>query len=163
MDCGCRPKKIKTPNFYKPFENNKTLFGTSFHELMSKIEYSFQIEKETKAFMKKSKINTKEQQEIIELAKRVVAHKDLKEYFSKKYDVICEKEIFNQNKEIIVPDRIVVSKDKKHTIIDYKTGEKRTSDITQIKKYEDALKTMGLKIGKSILIYVRPLIEVVEA
>ena len=130
---------------------------------MSKIEYSFQLEKQAKAFMENTNINRKEQQEIIELAKKVVAHKDLKEYFSKKYDVICEKEIYNQKKEIIVPDRIVVSKEKTHTIIDYKTGEKRTSDIAQIKKYEDALKTMGLKIGKSILIYVRPLIEVVEA
>ncbi len=157
------PKKIKTPNFYKPFENNETLFGTSFHELMSKIEYSFQLEKQAKIFMQKKNINTKDQKEIIELAKKVVAHKDLKEYFSKKYDVICEKEIYNQKKEIIVPDRIVVSKEKTHTIIDYKTGEKRASDVTQIKKYEDALKKMGLKTGKSILVYVRPLIEVVEA
>ena len=129
---------------------------------MSKIEYSFQLEKQAKGFMKKSNINRKEQQEIIELSKKVVAHKDLKEYFSKNYDVICEKEIFNQNKEIIVPDRIVVSKEKRYTIIDYKTGEKKASDVAQIKKYEDTLKNMGLKTEKSILVYVRPLIEVVE-
>jgi len=156
------PKKIKTPNFYKPFENNETLFGTSFHELMSKIEYSFQLEKEVKGFVKNNNINRKEQQEIIELAKKVVAHKNLEEYFSKKYDVICEKEIINEKKEIIVPDRIVISKKQKHTIIDYKTGEKRPSDVAQIKKYEDALKNMGLKTGRPILVYVRPLIEVVE-
>ena len=76
--------------------------------------------------------------------------------------MICEKEIYSQKKEIIVPDRIVVSKEKTHTIIDYKTGEKRASDATQIKKYEDALKKMGLETGKSILVYLRPLIEVVE-
>ena len=156
------PKKIKTPNFYKPFENKETLFGKNFHELMSKIEYSFQLDKQAKVFIKKSNINKKEQEEIIALSKKVVNHKGLKEYFSKKYDVICEKEIFNQKKEIIVPDRIVVSKDKRHTIIDYKTGEKRPQDIVQIKKYEVALKNMGLNIGKSILVYVRPLIEVVE-
>ena len=157
------PKKIETPNFYKPFENNKTLFGNSFHELMSKVEYSFQLEKEVQTFLKKSKSNKKEQQEIIELAKNVVEHKSLKEYFSKEYDVICEREIINQKKEIMVPDRIVVSKKQKHTIIDYKTGEKRPSDITQIKKYKDALKNMGLKTEKSILVYVKPLLEVVEA
>lgn len=156
------PKKIKTPNFYNPFENNETLFGKSFHELMSKIEYSFQLEKEVKGFVKNNNINRKEQQEIIELAKKVVAHKNLEEYFSKKYDVICEKEIINEKKEIIVPDRIVISKKQKHTIIDYKTGEKRPSDVAQIKKYEDALKNMGLKTGRPILVYVRPLIEVVE-
>ena len=156
------PKKIKTPNFYKPFENNEMLFGTSFHELMSKIEYSFQLEKQAKAFMENTNINRKEQQEIIALSKKVVNHKSLKEYFSKKYDVICEKEIYNQKKEIIVPDRIVVSKEKTHTIIDYKTGEKRPSYITQIKNYEAALKNMGLKTGRSILVYVRPSIEVVE-
>jgi len=76
--------------------------------------------------------------------------------------VICEKEIFNQKKEIIVPDRIVVSKEQRHTIIDYKTGEKRPSDVAQIKNYEVALKNMGLKTGRPILVYVRPLIEVVE-
>ena len=50
---------------------------------MSKGEYSFQLEKEAQTFLKKSKSNKKEQQEIIELAKNVVEHKSLKEYFSK--------------------------------------------------------------------------------
>ena len=89
-------------------------------------------------------------------------NKKLKKYFSKEYEVINEKEIFVEGKEILVPDRLVKSKYGKYTIIEYKTGKKRTSDNNQVIKYKTALEEMNLKLEKTLLVYYDDLIEVIE-
>ena len=57
---------------------------------------------------------------------------------------------------------MVVSKNNLYTIIEYKTGEKSNKHLIQIKKYFEALSGMGLNVGKCLLVYVTPSIEVIE-
>ena len=99
---------------------------------------------------------------MIDISKKILNNKKLKKYFSKKYEVINEKEIFRDGKEILVPDRLVKSKNGKYTIIEYKTGKKRTSDNNQVIKYKTALEEMNLKLEKTLLVYYDDLIEVIE-
>ena len=99
---------------------------------------------------------------IIELAQKTVKNQKLAGYFTKKYKAICEKEIFTKEKEVVIPDRIVVSDIENYTIIEYKTGEKRKEHLLQLSKYAKTLRDMGLNVEKSILVYVTTSIEVVE-
>ena len=149
----------KLNSFYK---DDQTLFGDLFHEFISKIEYSFQFLKEEKAFRNKKNVSMEVLDKIIFLANKTINHKILSEYFTKKYSVICEKEIFTNKKEIIVPDRIAVSQDLIYTIIEFKTGKKRKEDILQTKKYSNTLLDMGLNVEKSILVYILPSLEVIQ-
>ena len=143
------------------YEDDKIIFGKLFHKLLSKIEYSFQLDKEIKSFMKIKNIDKNILIQVTELVKKTVNNQNLAKYFTKKYGVICEKEIFTKDKQIIIPDRIVVSPSQGHTIIEYKTGEKRKEHAEQINKYAKTLRDMGLNTEKSILVYASSSIEVI--
>ena len=62
---------------------------------------------------------------------------DFHQYFTKKYRVMCEKEIITPSGEIVIPDRILISEKKTCIIIEYKTGEKRKEHALQVGKYKN--------------------------
>jgi ATP-dependent exoDNAse (exonuclease V) beta subunit len=150
------------PKLSRFYEDDQILFGDLFHKFMSKINYSFQYKKEVRKFIENSHSNKILIKRIVDIAKKTLETQSLSEYFTKEYEVICEKEIFTENKEILIPDRVVVSKNNLYTIIEYKTGEKSNKHLIQIKKYFEALSGMGLNVGKCLLVYVTPSIEVIE-
>jgi CRISPR/Cas system-associated exonuclease Cas4 (RecB family) len=129
---------------------------------MSKIEYSYQIENEQEAFKNRTVLNRKSLNEIIDRAKSILSNKTLNQYFTKKYRVMCEKEMITPSGEILIPDRVLISKEQTCTIIEYKTGEKRKEHALQVGKYKNTLVEMGLNVEKSFLVYVYPFIEVIE-
>ena len=155
-------KVVFIPQFKDVYKDNQLVFGNLFHKLMSNIEYSFQLEKEINLFLKTKNVKKSVLTEIIELAQKTVKNQKLAGYFTKKYKAICEKEIFTKEKEVVIPDRIVVSDIENYTIIEYKTGEKRKEHLLQLSKYAKTLRDMGLNVEKSILVYVTTSIEVVE-
>ena len=53
-------------------------------------------------------------------------------------------------------------KNQKATIIDYKTGEPRKSDLRQVEKYKLTLQKMGINVEKALLVYVGSSIEVIS-
>jgi len=156
------PFLVSKPNFDDFYKDDQIVFGNLFHKLMSKIKYSFQFEKEAKLFLETENYKKNVLKEVIVLVRRTIESTAVSSYFTKEFEVICEKEIFTKNKEIIVPDRVVISASNKHTIMEYKTGEKRDKDIIQIKKYANTLTNMGLNVENNILIYVGDSIEVIE-
>ena len=153
---------VLKPAFNHFFDDDQIVFGNLFHKLMSNIKYSFQYDKEVRLFLENEKYKKTVLMEIATLVKKIIEKASLSMYFKKEFEVFCEKEIFTKNNEVLVPDRIVVSSNKKHTIIEYKTGNKRKEHILQIRKYANVLRDMGLKVEKSILVYVSSSIEVIE-
>ena len=99
---------------------------------------------------------------IFNMAKKVINKSNLKTFFTKEYRITCEKEIFNENKEILIPDRIMFDKNQTATIMDYKTGEPRKSDLNQVEKYKLTLQKMGIDVDKALLVYVGSSIEVIS-
>ena len=156
------PLLVSKPNFDDFYKDDQIVFGNLFHKLMSKIKYSFQFEQEAKLFMETENYKKNVLKEVIILVKRTIESTSISSYFTKEFEVICEKEIFTKNKEIIVPDRVVVSPTNQHIIMEYKTGEKRDKDIFQIKKYANTLSNMGLNVKNSMLVYVGDSIEVID-
>jgi len=151
-----------TPSYITQYSDQKINFGILFHKFMSKIEYSYQIENEQEVFKNTTALNKKSLDEIIDLAKSILSNKTLNQYFTKKYRVMCEKEIITPSGEILIPDRVLISEKKTCIIIEYKTGEKRKEHALQVGKYKDTLVDMGLNVEKSFLVYVYPIIEVIE-
>jgi len=151
-----------TPIYITQYSDQKINFGILFHKFMSKIEYSYQIENEQEALKNTTALNKKSLNEIIDLAKSILSNKTLSQYFTKKYRVMCEKEIITPSGEILIPDRILISEKKTCIIIEYKTGKKRKEHALQVGKYKNTLVDMGLNVEKSFLVYVYPFLEVIE-
>ena len=145
------------------FEDEDILFGKIFHEIMSKIQYSYQLKKEIADFRESKKIKGINKEEVINLVEQALVHPDLKNLFDTKNNVVCEKEIFVSQNTTIRPDRIIIKNSKNCIIVDYKTGEKRTKDIKQALGYSAVLTKMGYVVEKTLVVYFKPKIEVIEA
>jgi hypothetical protein len=71
-----------------------------------------------------------------------------------------EREIISSKGKSLIPDRLIFLDKIRVVVIDYKTGVEEESHLTQLKKYEQILKEMGLKVVKKILVYIAEKIEI---
>ena len=138
------------------------MFGKTLHELISKIQYSYQLDKEISEFRESKNIKGINKEEIIQLVKQTVSHPSIIGLFETKNKVICEKEIFVNQRTTIRPDRIIITRPNNCIIVDYKSGEKRAKDLKQMKEYTRALELMGYKVQQALIVYFIPEIDVVE-
>lgn len=146
----------------RDYIDKKVSYGKCLHELMSRVDYSYQFKKELQAYLSLKYFDKKTTNQLTINSKKILNNKILKKYYSNEFEVFCEKEIFRLGNQIIIPDRIVRSKDNVYTIIEYKTGKKRISDNKQIEKYKLAMHEMGLKVEKALLVYTGEPLEVME-
>ena len=63
---------------------------------------------------------------------------------------------------MVKPDRIVITKDKKVYLLDYKTGVHNSKYKKQLEEYEVAIELMGFKVEKKTLVYIAEEIQVVQ-
>ena len=66
--------------------------------------------------------------------------------------VITERELVNQNKQVLIPDRLIFE-NKNVTVIDYKTGKQNKTHYNQIESYSEALQNLCYVIQKKLLVY----------
>lgn len=84
----------------------------------------------------------------------IVNHPKLKEYYNSDLLSYNEREIIQKNNNNLRPDRIVFNKKNEVIIIDYKTGTKNIFHEKQLNKYGQAIRKMGYKVVKKLLIYI---------
>ncbi|MGJ8761814.1 MAG: UvrD-helicase domain-containing protein [Polaribacter sp.] len=137
-------------------------FGNLFHEILSKIITSKDIEKVISIYYQQGVINKEQQIFITKSVLSIVNHPELELYFSDKVKVFNEREIVDVDNQIIILDRLIFIADKKVVIIDYKTGNPSSEHHQQLLRYERTLKSMNFKVEKKLLIYINEEIDVVE-
>ena len=68
----------------------------------------------------------------------VINHDALKRYFSNEYNIFNEVDIITKTGRQIRPDRLNINKKNEVIIIDYKTGEHKSSYSKQLIDYESS-------------------------
>ena len=66
------------------------------------------------------------------------------------------------NNQIVIPDRLVFDKEKKVTIIDYKTGVSKKEHHFQLENYGSVLESLNYSVKKKVLIYSNEKISIEE-
>jgi ATP-dependent exoDNAse (exonuclease V) beta subunit len=132
--------------------------GNLIHSLLSKIHIQSDIDSSlewhyTNGFFEKEKLDMYRK-----LLDNVVTHKQLKNYFSSKYEIWNEKDIFFEN-QILRPDRVNIE-GKNAILIDYKTGKTSNQYVNQINKYAESLKALKYNVKNKLLVYLNESIEV---
>ena len=92
----------------------------------------------------------------------IVNHQELIDYFSEEHKVMNEQTIIQKQGNIVKPDRMSISKDKKVYLLDYKTGQHLPKHKTQLENYQKSIEDMGFKVEKKSLIYIGEEIEVLH-
>jgi ATP-dependent exoDNAse (exonuclease V) beta subunit len=133
--------------------NTKKDYGVLVHTAMAKIKSSEDVEQSVNSMFVNGLISTDEQTGLLTTLNKIVAHPQLKGYFSKDLVVKNEAEIITATGELFRPDRVVLI-DKTAIIIDYKTGEEKPSHKKQIFQYAELLEQMGYAVAEKLLVYI---------
>ena len=121
---------------------------------MSHINSPTDVEITMNHFLDSGRINMGQYKVLNALILSIISHPDLKKYYNSNSVSYNEREIIQKNDKNLRPDRIVINKDNKAAIIDYKTGAPNNYHKKQLDEYEDALKKMGYLTLKKILVYI---------
>jgi ATP-dependent helicase/nuclease subunit A len=152
--------KLKS-NLDKIFnELNQRDRGNLVHTLFQEIRTANDLEQALNHMQFEGLILESEKEELRTEANKILEHPELKYLFSGNIQVENERDILVKNQDISRPDRVVFNKEKV-TIIDYKTGKKQNSHLSQVKHYGELYKQMGYMDVDLLLIYLNPL-EVVK-
>ena len=136
-------------------------YGNLVHEILSKVKTKNDISDVVNQYLYNGTITNSEEQKITITLNKIVNHPQLILYFSQNNQVYNEQEILSSDRNIIIPDRLIVNENKV-TIIDYKTGKPDKKHHNQILNYAKVLKDLGYLIEKTILVYINNEIIVEE-
>jgi len=137
------------------------VYGNLIHEVLSKINTKNDISEVVNQYTYKGTINTIQKNEITTILNELVNHPKLCSYFEQNNVVYTEQEIVTSDKNIIIPDRLVINNNNV-TIIDYKTGNPDKKHHEQLHKYAKALENLNYVIEKKILVYINSEISIEE-
>lgn len=137
------------------------VYGELIHDFMKFIYTENDIDSTLQNIINSGLIPKNESEEIRKLILKIVNHNQLKDYFSKDYKSINERDFVNELGEVYRPDRISYQKNIA-TIIDYKTGNIQEEHVYQINSYAENLQKNGFEIKEKLLVYIGEEIEVKE-
>jgi ATP-dependent exoDNAse (exonuclease V) beta subunit len=130
--------------------------GNLIHLLLSKVYLPSDIHIVLSNSVEEGLISQQQYHELHTIMKSIVFHPQLKPYFSTNVEVYNEREIMTSKGQIIIPDRLVITKTKSAVIIDYKTGAYYDKHQQQLEHYASIVKQMGYTVDKTILVYIHP-------
>ena len=134
-------------------------YGLLVHEMLSKIITEKDINSVIRSYLDLGFIPKEDASPVKTMLEKVVFHKHLNKYFKSDYEVFTEREILDDNKNILIPDRLMIKEDKAF-IIDFKTGKKMESYKNQVEGYANILIEMGYKVQGKFCVYIGDVVSV---
>ncbi|HKK12005.1 MAG TPA: 3'-5' exonuclease, partial [Flavobacteriaceae bacterium] len=136
--------------------------GNLIHLIMSQIKTENDIDFVFENFMDSGKINQDQFVELKPMVSAIVNHEQLKGYFNPELTIYNERDIITKQGIIVRPDRIVLDRNNKATILDYKTGAEDEKYEQQLQFYKEVLEDMNFEVTRKILVYINDGIHVKE-
>lgn len=160
------PKNIKIAQRESIMWNTKQQkaieFGNIIHEILAFVKTKNDIDLAITKAIENGLIISSQKEEVLASISEIVNHKELTDYFSEEHKVMNEQTIIQKQGNIVKPDRMSISKDKKVFLLDYKTGQHLPKHKTQLENYQKSIEDMGYKVEKKSLIYIGETIEVLH-
>ena len=160
------PKSIKIAQRESIMWNTKQQkaieFGNIIHEILAFVKTKNDIDLAITKAIENGLIISSQKEEVWATLSEIVNHQELTDYFSEEHKVMNEQTIIQKQANIVKPDRMSISKDKKVYLLDYKTGQHLPKHKTQLENYQKSIEDMGFKVEKKSLIYIGETIEVLH-
>ena len=133
-------------------------WGKILHLALSQIKKKKDIKVVIETLLAKGKCDISQYKKLKEQLPILLQSEQISKYFTTNWEVRTEKEILIGTGESYIPDRLVFN-GKEVTIIDYKTGDKKTEHQKQIQNYANTLKNMGYRVAETDLIYTKDILR----
>ncbi|MBO6879394.1 UvrD-helicase domain-containing protein [Winogradskyella sp.] len=136
--------------------------GNLVHLILSKIKTSQDVDFAINDLVVSGDILSSEEKELRDLVMEVIQHQKLSPYFTSEFEIYNERDIITNTGQILRPDRINIHSNNEAIIIDYKTGEQKTSYKSQLNSYASILEVMNYSIKHKYIVYINDAVEVIE-
>lgn len=143
-------------SFFKPESDARTKinYGIHLHAVLSRIKYSKDWKNAVQSRVEDGYLQSDECKDVSAHLEKLMQHPTVSLWFSEEWMVKTEVPILLPGGAENRIDRLLI-KDNKAIIIDYKTGDKSSSDQQQVKAYIDILRKMGYTEVEGYLLYLR--------
>lgn len=128
--------------------------GTLIHNILSQIKTKADIERTLASAVRKGLVTEAELPSIKIEIENIFKIEGVGDLFLEEDEVINETSILLRSGESLIPDRVVLKRDKV-IIVDYKTGKEEKKHFKQLEEYKILLSEMGYKNIESYLLYTK--------
>ena len=140
---------IATKKSYENYENSsEQKWGQLIHTALEKVRSNEEVDVLANQYLLLGKITAEEKAQFIQSIRGTLNHEQLSNWLNSDWQELREKEIIDEAGEVYRPDRIILAGDET-ILLDFKTGQPRAADESQITNYSYLLRDLGyLKIRK---------------
>ncbi len=137
-------------------------YGNILHEILSFIKTKDDIDLALTKAIENGLIVSSQKEYVLKTIYEIVNHQDLSLFFSNEHKILNEKTIIQKEGNLVIPDRMVLTKQNEIYLLDYKTGTHQTKYQLQLENYQKAIEKMGFKVTKKALVYIGDALEIVN-
>ncbi len=137
-------------------------YGNILHEILSFIKTKDDIDLALTKAIENGLIVSSQKEDVLKTIYEIVNHQDLSLFFSNEHKILNEKTIIQKEGNLVIPDRMVLTKLNEIYLLDYKTGKHQTKYQLQLENYQKAIEKMGFKVTKKALVYIGDTLEIVN-
>lgn len=137
-------------------------YGNILHEILSFIKTKEDIDLALTKAIENGLIVSSQKEDVLKTIYEIVNHQDLSLFFSNEHKILNEKTIIQKEGNLVIPDRMVLTKLNEIYLLDYKTGTHQTKYQLQLENYQKAIEKMGFKVTKKALVYIGDTLEIVN-
>ena len=137
-------------------------YGNILHEILSFIKTKDDIDLAITKAIENGLIVSSQKEDVLKTIYEIVNHQDLSLFFSNEHKILNEKTIIQKEGNLVIPDRMVLTKQNEIYLLDYKTGTHQTKYQLQLENYQKAIEKMGFKVTKKALVYIGDTLEIIN-
>ncbi|MEG0850373.1 MAG: UvrD-helicase domain-containing protein [Flavobacterium sp.] len=160
------PKNIKIAQrealMWGTHQQEAISYGNIVHEILAFVKDKSDIDLAVTKAIENGLVTIEQREAVLKTLLEIVNHPELSICFDGENHILNEQTIVQKEGKILKPDRIVLTKDKKAFLLDYKTGAVNSKYKLQIQEYQDAVEDLGYKVLKKALVYIGTEIDVVN-
>ncbi len=124
--------------------------GILLHEILSEITHWQQADDVLARYEARNQISISDTERYGQLISRLWENEEVKEWFSSDYEVKTEVVVLPKDGETKRIDRVII-KDHIAKVIDFKNGQPKKGDETQVREYVELLRGMGYETSGYVL------------
>jgi ATP-dependent exoDNAse (exonuclease V) beta subunit len=160
------PKNIKIAQrealMWGTHQQESIEYGNLVHEILSFVKTKNDVDFALEKSIESGLINLTQKELVRNTILKIVNHQELELFFAEGNEVLNEQTIIQKEGKTIKPDRMVVTKDRKVFLLDYKTGVHNVKYQRQLEDYKAAIELMGLKVEQKSLVYIGQKVEILQ-
>jgi ATP-dependent exoDNAse (exonuclease V) beta subunit len=137
-------------------------YGNILHEILSFIKTKDDIDLALTKAIENGLIVSSQKEDVLKTIYEIVNHQDLTLFFSNEHKILNEKTIIQKEGNLVIPDRMVLTKQNEIYLLDYKTGTHQTKYQLQLENYQNAIEKMGFNVTKKALVYIGDTLKIVN-